>query len=54
MGWKSLEFAGHWPLWWGWKNEWPCRMGTVERQKSGVKIQLAGLRWRLDNPLWQI
>jgi len=29
-------------------------MGTVERQKSGVKIQLAGLRWRLDNPLWQI
>jgi len=20
---KSFEVAGHWPLWWGWKTEWP-------------------------------
>jgi len=22
---KSFEVGGHWPLWRGWKNEWPCR-----------------------------
>jgi len=22
---KSCEVGGHWPFWWGWKNEWPRR-----------------------------
>jgi len=24
---KSFEVGGHWPLWRGWKNEWPRRTG---------------------------
>ena len=30
---KSYEVGGHWPLWWGWKNQ----MTTQNRQKSNAK-----------------
>ena len=30
---KSYEVGGHWPLWWGWKNQ----MTTLNRQKSNAK-----------------
>ena len=37
---KSFEVGGHWPLWRGWKNEWPRRTdksGTLKiREKKSI------------------
>ena len=33
---KSFKVGGHWPLWWGWKNEWPRRTLKKEIIKKPV------------------
>ena len=38
---KSFEVKGHWPLWRGWKLEWPCRTDKSRTLKK-------------ERPLYQI
>jgi len=34
---KSFEVWGHWPLWWGWKKEWPRR---TDKSRTLKKIEI--------------
>jgi len=33
---ESFKVGGHWPLWRGWKNEWPCRTDKSRMLKKMV------------------
>jgi len=45
---KSFEVEGHWPLWWGWKNEWPRRTDKSRTLKR--KIQKIQQQNFIENP----
>jgi len=38
---KSFEIGGHWPLWWGWKNEWPRRTDKKSNAKNKMKYKIS-------------
>ena len=42
---KSFEVGDHWPLWRGWKNEWPHRTDKSRHAKKNKK-------WKLICGLW--
>jgi len=33
---KFFKVGGHWPLWRGWKTEWPCRKHNSRKLKKTI------------------
>jgi len=40
---NPIEVGDHWPLWRGWKNEWPHRMDKSRTLKKLIKNTCIGL-----------
>jgi len=40
---KSFEVGGHWPLWRGWKTEWPCRADKSRTLKKNSDYKIMSL-----------